>query len=981
MLIRIKEFLMFHATRRRRMLARLAGLLAVVTLALPGPLSRSLPGQAAGQSKELSAQNRQKLEARAAELLRSGKQAYELGDFVTAAAMSKESLAIREALYPKDRYPRGHADLADSLNNVGESLRAQGLFVNARGYLERALSMKQSLYPKDRYPQGQPDLAMGLSNLGHLLQDLGAYAEARGCYERALTMLESLYPKDRYPSGHSQLAICLNNLAGVLVDQRSPGEARSYYERALAMLESLYPKDRYPVGHAELASGLNNLGSLLHDQRLNGEARRYYERALAMNEALYPSDRFPKGHANLARSLRNLGALLRDERLLGEAREYYQRALAMCQLLYPKDRYPIGHRDLVITLENLSNILWSLGSDADAAIVLCQAIDMQHALSETLAAASSEAEVRNYTAQFPADLSALISVSLRVPGSDDATYARIWKWKSTLTQTFRDRHAAILVLAANDPAVRRTLAAWRDARARLARLILATADGSERPGRAAMIVELTSEKERLERELAAAVPEFGRKRTLETSRHDDLVRALPEGAVIVDLLRFVQFGQNPQVPGQQDMRPTLSYVAFVLSKFQPVRMVALGPSRPIDDAVGQWRQATTQEQDSAAAEVLRTLVWQPLARRFPRGTAIVYLALDGQLVYIPWSALPGDRSGTVLLEEHAMATIPDAPFLLDSLTAPTRHNHAGSSGRVLAVGGVAYGQAPKSSEDERTRPQLLVTGPAEIESVPRGQWADLPATLQEVHAVIGRAGSREVSRLEGAEASTARFLQELPRARWAHIATHGFFADPSIRSLLTPDSRLFAKVGSESIGAGLRNPLVLSGLVLAGANLPQTGLDHAAADDHGILTAESIAGLDLSGLELVLLSACETALGLGRGGEGVFGLQRAFHMAGAHNVVASLWKVDDQATAALMTLFYDRLWRQGKSPIVALREAQLTLYHQPELVEKLTKVRGTPDFDKLVQLPEPGPSAGGSSSVRHAPARQWAAFVLSGYGR
>ena len=94
-------------------------------------------------------------------------------------------------------------------------------------------------------------------------------------------------------------------------------------------------------------------------------------------------------------------------------------------------------------------------------------------------------------------------------------------------------------------------------------------------------------------------------------------------------------------------------------------------------------------------------------------------------------------------------------------------------------------------------------------------------------------------------------------------------------------------------------------------------------DDRGILTAEAIAGLDLAGLELVVLSACETGLGLVGGGEGVFGLQRAFHLAGAQNVVASLWKVDDQATAALMALFYDRLWRQGKLPLEALRERSL----------------------------------------------------------
>ncbi len=187
------------------------------------------------------------------------------------------------------------------------------------------------------------------------------------------------------------------------------------------------------------------------------------------------------------------------------------------------------------------------------------------------------------------------------------------------------------------------------------------------------------------------------------------------------------------------------------------------------------------------------------------------------------------------------------------------------------------------------------------------------------------------------------------------------------------------------MGASLRNPLVLSGLVLAGANRPKSDVASSGPDrdDLGILTAEAIAGLPLQNLELAVLSACETGLGLVGGGEGVFGLQRAFHLAGAHNVIASLWKVDDEATAALMAIFYDQLWRQNKPPIEALRTAQLTLYRHPDLIGRLARARGTPDFDKLVQLPEPPP--GGNqpepSAHAHAPVKQWAAFVLSGWGR
>ena len=357
------------------------------------------------------------------------------------------------------------------------------------------------------------------------------------------------------------------------------------------------------------------------------------------------------------------------------------------------------------------------------------------------------------------------------------------------------------------------------------------------------------------------------------------------------------------------------------------------------------------------------------------------LALDGDLTAVPWAALPGDEPGTVLLEQYALATVPHAPFLLGRLTAPPPTT--GDRGILLAVGGVAFDQAPKPVEDEKTKLKLLAARQPETARGRGAGWKDLPGTRAELNAVTMLAGPRTVVRLEGANASTAQLLRNLPRARSAHIATHGFFADPRIPSVLRPDPKHFSFIGRERVGAALRNPLVLSGLVLAGANRPSADIDGSAHDDMGILTAEAIAGLPLQDLELVVLSACETGVGLvniGGGGEGVFGLQRAFHLAGAHNVVASLWQVDDQATAALMAIFYDQLWQKHKPPIEALRIAQLTLYRHPECIGALARARG-PDFDKLVQLPDPGPANGQPAGTEHAPIEKWAAFVLSGWGK
>jgi CHAT domain-containing protein len=154
--------------------------------------------------------------------------------------------------------------------------------------------------------------------------------------------------------------------------------------------------------------------------------------------------------------------------------------------------------------------------------------------------------------------------------------------------------------------------------------------------------------------------------------------------------------------------------------------------------------------------------------------------------------------------------------------------------------------------------------------------------------------------------------------------------------------------------------------VFAGANDPK-------AVGRGIVTGEALVDLDLSGLELVVLSACETGLGEVNGGEGVFGLQRAFHLAGTRNVVCSLWKVPDRTTAALMGRFYHHLWEDNVPPLQALRKAQLDIYRNPDKTGQWAKAfRGA--------TADSGPDTKVLNEKTAHPL-MWAAFTLSGVGR
>jgi CHAT domain-containing protein len=639
----------------------------------------------------------------------------------------------------------------------------------------------------------------------------------------------------------------------------------------------------------------------------------------------------------------------------------------MRQRLYPTDRYPRGHPDLATSLNNQGFLLLAQG-EYDKALPYCeQALATFEDLADAFLATASEAEALNHLASLPFMRDAYLSVSRRLPLTEGASYAHVWRGKAAVARALERRHQALALSA--DPACADLARDLIECRQALARLLLAPA-GSQRdlPER---VQKLTDRKEDLERQLARKAPVFKELRERDRLSHADLLKKLPARAAFVDFLRYYRIERAPGARGKAGERWTASYLAYVLRPGRPVRRVELGPAQPIEEAVSEWRRDIKAGKPGAAAATLRKRVWGPVAEHLPADTETVFLAPDGELTALPWAALPGAKPGTVLLEEpFTLALVPHGRFLLDRLLAAPPPDR--EAGLLLAVGTVQYDKAPRPVEKPRG-PLALDRGP-ELggKSV---TYEELPGTERELQQVLDLAGKRDTLVRRGAEAGSGRLLLDLPRARWAHLATHGFFADRRFRSALQLDESDYkgrrdrVRGYQERVGAGARNPLVLSGLALAGANLPER--------DDGILTAEALAGLQLPNLDLVVLSACETGLGDVAGGEGVFGLQRAFHIAGGKNVVASLWRVDDEATAALMSLFYRKLWQEGKPAPLALKEAQLALYRSPGSIPALAKARG-PDFDKEVRRIEEAPKP---RAAERAGVRQWAGFVVSGIGR
>jgi CHAT domain-containing protein/tetratricopeptide (TPR) repeat protein len=870
------------------------------------------------------------------------------GNWPAALSHCQRGLAMYETLYPPDRYPKGHPRLAASLRNLGLLLLARGESQRGLPHLRRALEMCEALYPPDQYAKGHADLVLSLRTLGSSLAAQGEYHQARPYLQRAVAVCEALYSPTDYPRGHPFLVECLESLAAVVRAQEGNDRALPYHERALAACEALYAREQYPNGHPRLALSLASVGRSLAAGRDYRRALPYLRRALAASELLYPRDRYPKGHAQVAEGLIALGHGLllagEDEQAL----PYLRRALAQSESLYPEAEYPRGHPGLSASLRGLGALLHARGEHGEALPHLRRAVRMDQDLADGFAACASEAEALNFAAALPLARDLLLSTPDRPDLSADEVYTPVWRGKAAVARVLRRRQEALADGAG--PAARQLWQELLQTRRDLASLLLGPADRSE--DRLRQVRQLTARKEDLERRLAQSLPGFSRSQLLGLPPHGELVKKLPPGTAFIDLLRYVRIEQVPPATPRRGWRATPSYAAFVLTRGGPVRRVDLGRAWPIEAALAEWRRDIADQKPGPAADRLSELLWVPLARYLPAGTRTVLVAPDGDLTRLPWSALPVRPGGHPLLEDHALAVVPHGPFLLDRLAAPPPGD---GPGLLLAVGGVRYGVAPAGAERDRVPPL----------------WGPLPHTTEEVDAILRLAGGRPALALREDEPSPGRLLAELPRARQAHLATHGFFAGPALRSVLQVDERLYERVpfGAERAAPGARNPLTLSGLVLSGAGPRPADKEPSGAE--GILTAEAVASLPLQDLELVVLSACETGLGEVAGGEGVFGLQRAFHLAGAHTVVASLWKVDDAATHALMAEFYRNLWQRRLGKLEALRQAQLATLRSSGPTSGSVRTAGSPR-----------PIATGQDGQRWPEKRMpplfWATWVLSG---
>jgi len=799
------------------------------------------------------------------------------------------------------RNARHRAEIAEARGDVALRL---GSPHTALEQLDVALAGHRSAFgAKD------PATAAVHHRLGDAHRVAGEFPEAKSAYETALAIR-----KEKLGASHTETAMTLNALGVLYGGLGDWQQADVSFARALGKLEPKLGRS-----HPETLTVRTNRALARWSAQKSDEAARGYAGVLASLEKSLGAE-----HPSVAAATRNLADMEFELGRTAQADALLDKALAAQTRSLGAE-----HPDLAPTRLRRAELLAHRGELAEAAA------EIDRTLAALLAARGAEHPTTVHARALRARLAAA--------QGDDATALRTATENSTALASYTrhtfgaisDRQRALLAENANEvigsllsvqkgPA-RELFVALLPHRDSVLRSIVATrSQGSgtleelRRRYMAAMLGEGAEAKQR-SRELAARIDALQAGSSSGSSPESDpaavLARAcqhLPKDAALV---KFVAFERTPR---GATLERVASHAALVVRGGDcTVERVALADGDAIERAAETFA-AAMREQRSDHAESraeLSELLLTPL-RESLAGTSRWLVIPDGALWGVPIGVLPDPEAPDRYLFERVTLGYLTSTFELAETRRGTRVDAA--SLKALLLGDPTFGSG------ERGGPVVVTdTGPCQLPP-----FSPLPGTrleVEEVGTFVGKATT-----LTGAKAARKDLEAALGSKPWLlHLATHAYFAGSGCREE-KPATAAWAP-GATPVAP---NPLLLSGVVLAGANEPARV---GGGGQPGILTAFEVAGLDLGSAGLVVLSACDTGTGLKKRGQEVQGLRWGFRSAGARALVTSLWLSNDLATRRLMRDFYQHLVSEELEDDVfrgpeALRRAQLAQVESERLV-------------------------------------------------
>lgn len=778
---------------------------------------------------------------------------------------------------------------AVACNNRAQGEMRRGNHQSAKRQLKESMEIVKSLHG-DKHPR----YATAVNNIGAFYQEIGDEEKADQHFQQALNIR-----RETLGNASRELAQSLNNLGELARHQGNLPKALELLREAIDVKQRAY---RGP--HPSLATSLNNLGHLHMMAQMWAEAEKLLHDALNMLDRTVGSH-----HPDYAQTLQNLGDMHKRRGEYAEAEEWLNRSRSLQLKKYSNSK------DFIITTISLGELYAVTGRPDLALAMMNEVAALDQRIASHIFSVTSERQRM---------------IFLREIQTRDHIYLSLILWKHSHSATvIYDAFSKVLkrkalgaevlvgqrdgILGGRHPGLLQSLEQLTALRREIARLTLTGPKTGDHAAHFNLLAKLDSQREAHEAELANRIPEVELLKRLEEANPESVSRKLPTDTVLVEFIRLRIRAFEAVVTRGERIWQSDRYIAFaiVASKPNDIRLVDLGNATNIDRLVAEYRSIAsippTQRRVplEPASKCLRAAVFDPLLSSID-GSRRLILSPDGELNMVPFEAL-AHEDGRLLLEDYCVSYLTCGRDALRFGLPPF-----GEAGESVVVADPSYNlTAPKSDESAReTRGS---------KNVDRGlRFGPLRYTRREAEKIAGMLG---VKPWLGVDALEGRVKQgRSPRV--LHLATHGFVLPDQA---VNPDSEPREAVEEQRLtGVGMENPLLRSGLAFAGANIWLRGGSTPFEAEDGLLTAEDVTGMDLLDTELVVLSACETGLGRVHMGEGVFGLRRAFVLAGARRLVMSLWKVPDMHTQELMIEFYSRVLK-GQGAAEALQGAKLMM--------------------------------------------------------
>ena len=785
-------------------------------------------------------------------------------------------------------YSKVHADLGLIYAKMGRYSTSEKFAVDALAMREKSLGRNSKAG------------ASSLNNIAVLYQETARYNEAEKYFMEALGVI-----KNKIGEQSQEYATVLNNQAVLYSKIGRYDAAVEKLKQASSILDAMNKSADDKAGiQSNLASLYQRMGKFaesetiylnLEKQLKTSSKSPYYAGVLNNLALLYiqmnkldkvesylksSSDvylkRFGTQNPNYAKVLNDLGNFYRTQNRFPEAESKLTQALGIRLLALGEN-----HPDYVKSQEDLGILYWKKGDLAKAKDNFKASIDKSIDFVNRYFPPMSEAEKTKYWDILQPRFQRFFNYALDANASDPSILNDMYNYqmatKALLLSSTNKIKQAILSSGKQD--LIKDYLAWLEKKETLARYYSLSKEDLN--NQKIDLASLEQEANAMERSLSERSSDFSQGYHTYVIDFQNIASTLADNEAAVEIVRIGTY--------DKDFTADSKYAALVLAKGAAApKLVVLDNGAQLETRYAKfYKNAVIQKiADQYSYQQFWSKIEPVLA-----GKKTIYVSPDGVYNQINLNTLKSE-TGNYLINQY--------DFIL-----------VGNSKDIIAL---------KSAKAVAAKKNAFLLG---FPNYGGDAVAALPGTKVEVEGIsrILKTAGYNVTLAEQADATEAK-LKSISGPVLVHIATHGYFLQDA---------------GSGAAGVDVENaknnPLLRSGILLAGASKTIKGdeMPNLESNDNGVLTAYEAMNLNLSGTELIALSACQTGLGDVRAGEGVYGLQRAFIVAGAKSLVMSLWKVDDAATQALMTNFYTNL-SKGGSKVKAFKQAQLQLmtkYKEP----------------------------------------------------